>query len=142
MKKTFYFMLKAFFILDIFTFLSWLFSYVEKRPDKKSMVNFKTYDVTEYRQQIVRMHILSNISRSNGNQIKKFGQLIECNIRNIFLKISYIEHISESTVWRNVIKFAFIVCPNIQVKVYLNILKLSCWRLSCSLHKAFLKKPF
>ena len=32
------------------------------------------------------MHILSNISRSNGNQKIKFGQLLEYKNRNIFLK--------------------------------------------------------
>ena len=35
------------------------------------------------------MHILPNTSRSKGNQTMKFGQLIECNIRNIFLEKSY-----------------------------------------------------
>ena len=31
------------------------------------------------------IHILTNISRSKGNQEMKFGQLIEYNMRNIFL---------------------------------------------------------
>ena len=31
---------------------------------------------------------MSNISRSKGNQTIKFGQLIECNMRNIFLEKS------------------------------------------------------
>ena len=35
------------------------------------------------------IHILSNILRSKGNQTMKFGQLIECNMRNIFLEKSY-----------------------------------------------------
>ena len=34
------------------------------------------------------MHILTNISKSKCNQAMKFGQLIEYNIRNIFLKKS------------------------------------------------------
>ena len=33
--------------------------------------------------------ILPNISRSKGNQTTKFGQLIECSMRNIFLEKSY-----------------------------------------------------
>ena len=33
--------------------------------------------------------MLHNISRSKGNQTMKFGQLIECNMRNIVLKKSY-----------------------------------------------------
>ena len=35
------------------------------------------------------MHVLPNTSRSKGNQAMKFGQLIECNMTNIFLKRSY-----------------------------------------------------
>ena len=35
------------------------------------------------------MHILPNISRSKGNQTIEFGQLIEYNMRNIFLEKSY-----------------------------------------------------
>ena len=34
----------------------------------------------------IAIHIFTNISRSKGNQAIKFGQLIEYNIRNIFLK--------------------------------------------------------
>ena len=32
---------------------------------------------------------MPNISRSKGNQTMKFGQLTECNMRNIFLEKSY-----------------------------------------------------
>ena len=49
MKNAFCFTLKAIFVLKIFTFLSWLFGYVEKRLDNnKAMVNFKIYDVTDW----------------------------------------------------------------------------------------------
>ena len=44
MKNAFYFMLKAVFVLEIFT----LFVYVEKRLDKKADVNFKIYDVIDW----------------------------------------------------------------------------------------------
>ena len=37
-------MLKALFVLEIFTFLSLLFGYIEKRLDKKAKVNFKIYN--------------------------------------------------------------------------------------------------
>ena len=37
----------------------------------------------------ITVHILPNISRSKGNQTIKFGQLIECKMRNIFLEKSY-----------------------------------------------------
>ena len=37
----------------------------------------------------VVIHILHNISRSKNNQTMKFGQLIERNMRNIFIEKSY-----------------------------------------------------
>ena len=40
-------------------------------------------------QQIITMHIFSNISKSGGNQSMKFGQLIEYDKKNIFLEKSY-----------------------------------------------------
>ena len=40
-------------------------------------------------QQKILIHILSDISKSKGNQTMKFGQLIDYNIRNIFLENSY-----------------------------------------------------
>ena len=48
MKNDFYFMLKAPFVLEIFTFLSRRLGYVEKRLVKKAMVNFKTYNVKDW----------------------------------------------------------------------------------------------
>ena len=39
--------------------------------------------------QTIVIHMLANISRSKGNQTMKFGQLIECNMRNILLEKSY-----------------------------------------------------
>ena len=43
------------------------------------------------------MHILPNMYRSKGNQTMKFGQLIECNLRNIFLDKSYTKCGGESS---------------------------------------------
>ena len=40
-------------------------------------------------QQTIVIHILFNILRSKGNQTMRFGQLIECNMRNIFLEKPY-----------------------------------------------------
>ena len=48
MKNAFYFTLKALFVYEIFTFLTWLFGYVEKRLDKKVMLNFKISDATDW----------------------------------------------------------------------------------------------
>ena len=40
-------------------------------------------------QQTIVIHILPNTLRSEGNYTMKFGQLMECNMRNIFLEKSY-----------------------------------------------------
>ena len=60
MKNAFYLALKAFFVLEIF-------SHVGKRLDKKAKV-------------------MPDNARSKDNQTSKFGQLIENNMRNIFLE--------------------------------------------------------
>ena len=39
-------------------------------------------------QQIITIHMLPNISRSKDNQVKKFGQLIEYNMKKKFLEKS------------------------------------------------------
>ena len=40
--------------------------------------------------------MLPNISRSKGNQKMKFGQLIEYNMKNIFVKKSHIKCAGEN----------------------------------------------
>ena len=49
-------------------------------------MNFKIYDVTNWITIII--HILSDTSRSKGNQTMKFDQLTDYNMRNIFLEKS------------------------------------------------------
>ena len=39
--------------------------------------------------QKVSIHIMANIWRIKGNQTRKFGHLIEYNIKNIFVEKSY-----------------------------------------------------
>ena len=84
MKNAFYFTLKVLFVLKISKFLSWLFGHVSKRLIKK----VRLISIFMTSQTIVK-HILHNISRSKGNQAMKFGQLIECNKRTIFLEKPY-----------------------------------------------------
>ena len=48
-------------------------------------------------QQTIVIHILPNISRNKGNQTIKFGQLIECNMRNIFLEKLYAKCVGETS---------------------------------------------
>ena len=48
-------------------------------------------------QQTIVIHILPNTSKIKGNQTMKYGQLIECNTRNIFLEKSYTERRKETS---------------------------------------------
>ena len=63
MKDAFYFMLKAFFVFAIFTFLSWLLGYVEKRLDKKAKSKFKTYYVTDWTTNSYNTHIVQYLKK-------------------------------------------------------------------------------
>ena len=86
MKNSFHCMVrKALFVCEVFKFLSWLLGNVEKRLDKKAKVNFKIYDVIDGTANHYD-NIQSNISRTNGNQAMKIGQLIKCNMTNNFLE--------------------------------------------------------
>ena len=46
--------------------------------------------------QTIAIHILSNISKSKGNQTMIFAQLIEYNMRNIFLEKSFAKYCGET----------------------------------------------
>ena len=83
MKNAFYFILKAFFALKIFKFLSQLFGHVRKQLDEKDKVNFEINDVTTWFTNNCNAHIAQYLP---NNQTMKFGQLIKCNMRNIFLQ--------------------------------------------------------
>ena len=85
MKIFFHFMLKAFFILKILTFLSWLFGDIGKRFDQKAKINFKIYYATGWAASNNNTKF-SQYLKSKGNQAMKFGQLIEDNGINIFLQ--------------------------------------------------------
>ena len=86
MKNSLYFMLKALFILYIFTFLSWLFGYVEKRFSNKAMVNFKIYDITNWTTNGYNKHIYPISQQVKVIKHINFDQLIECCVKNIFLQ--------------------------------------------------------
>ena len=95
MKNVFYFILKSPFVLKIFKFLSRLFGHVAKRLDKKDKVNVKLYDVTAWLTNNCNTHVAQYLEK--GNQTMKFGQLIKCNIRNIFPEKSYTKHGGETS---------------------------------------------
>ena len=47
--------------------------------------------------QTIIMYILPNISSSRGNQTMKFGQLIEYDMKNIFLENSCIKYVEKTS---------------------------------------------
>ena len=89
--------------------------------------------------EIITIHILSNISRSKGNQIMKFGQLKEYNMTSIFLEKSYKKCDGETSPrafykksklsasldqQSEILQNLFLLY--VKVEVYQNILKLRC----------------
>ena len=84
-------MLKAVFVLEILTFLSCFFDYVEIQLGKSKFMT------SQSEQQKMTIHTFSNISRGKGNQTVKFGQLIEYNMANIFLEKSYTKFSEETS---------------------------------------------
>ena len=63
MKNAFYFMLKAFFVLEIFAILPWPFAYIEKRFNKKATVSFKNYGVTDQTKNYCNTHITQYLKK-------------------------------------------------------------------------------
>ena len=53
--------------------------------------------ISQAGKQPIAIHILTIISRSKGNHTMKFSQLIEYNIRNIYLEKLYIKCGGETT---------------------------------------------
>ena len=88
MKNAFYFTLNTLFFLKIFKFLSSIFGHVEKQLDQKNKLISK-FMTSQSGKQTIAIHTLPNISRIKGNQTMKFGQSIEYDMRNTFLKKSY-----------------------------------------------------
>ena len=82
--ECFLFHLKSSFRSQDFNFLSWSLGLVEKQLEEKE-VHFKFYDGTTWETNNCRTQ-LHNILRSKWNETMKFGQLIEYNMRNIFLE--------------------------------------------------------
>ena len=130
--------------IKIFRFLSLLF-WSRKKTDSK----FITSSTEKH---IITKLILPNISRTKGNQAAKFGQLIEYNVRNIFLEKWYVkygkkvvpdffskikfEHTSGPTVCVFTILYS-LYSLYVQIGNYQNILNLKCWPLGFTSQKAF-----
>ena len=87
MGNDFCVMLKALSVFEIFTLLSWLSDYVENGLKRRLRLTPK-FLTSQAGRPIITIHILPNISKSKSNQVIKFFQLIEYNVRNIFLQKS------------------------------------------------------
>ena len=85
-KKNVYFVLKAFFVLKIFKFLSRHFGHVEKKSLIRKIRLTSKFITWQPGLQTIPIHIWLNISESKGNQTMKFGQLIEHSKGNNFLQ--------------------------------------------------------
>ena len=87
-KNVFYFPSKALFILEIFKFLSWLFSLVAKRLDKKDKVIFKFYDVKTWLKNNRTTHIAQYFKKQSQSD-NEMWSVNRMNLRNIFLEKSH-----------------------------------------------------
>ena len=76
MKNASYFILKALFVLKIFTFCYKISVMYEKRLIRKIRLTSK-FMPSQTGLQTIAIHILVNISQSKDNQTMKFGQLTE-----------------------------------------------------------------
>ena len=114
------FLFHALFCFISFLFLFWFSRYLNVCPDFFGYV-VKKFITSKIGKQIIAVHILSNISISKSNQTMEFGQLIECNMRNIFLEKS---------------------CTKKRVYLWINSLKCCSygWTLALGLHKPVSKK--
>ena len=87
-KNSFYFNLKALFVLKIFKFLWRLFWSCRKSGLIRKIKLTSKFMTSQPGLQRIAIHKLPNISQSKDNQTMKIGQLVEYNKRNIwFLKL-------------------------------------------------------
>ena len=82
MKNAFYFTLKALLVIKIFKFCLEFSVMSENSLIRKMRLISKFMTSQPINKQL--QYILTNISRSKGNQALKFCQLIEHNMRNPF----------------------------------------------------------
>ena len=104
---------KHFLFFRYLNLLSCLFGYVKKDFMRELWLILK-FMMSQTGQNEVAIHILPNISRSKGNHAMKSGQLIELNMRNIFLgkshakrgaEASFMKNQSSSYLWTNSLKY-------------------------------------
>ena len=77
MKNVFYFILKAFFVLKIFRFLSRHFGVCRENSLILKIRLTSKFMTSQPGLETIPIHILLNVSQSKNNQTIKFGQLIK-----------------------------------------------------------------
>ena len=100
----------------------------------------------------ITIQLWSNTLRSRDNHKTQFDQLIEYNMKDVFLQNSYAKRGRQTSpkifprnknrayLWISSLKFyavCFILCP---IQGLPNILKLKCWPLAFSSFKVFFRK--
>ena len=78
---------KTFSFLSYVNFLSWFFGHILKCLNKKAKADVQIDDVTDWQANNYNVYI-PNISKSKCNKTVKSGQLIEYNVRMVFLQES------------------------------------------------------
>ena len=86
MKQCFLFHLKSFFPFTRYLRFCLEFLFMQQNGLIRKMGLISNLMTLQSGQQTILMHILSSMLRSKGNWRMKFGQLIGCNMRNIFLE--------------------------------------------------------
>ena len=82
MKYAFYFMLKVFDVLEIFTFSYWFF-FMQKNSLIRKLILISKFITSQTGQHMIAIPILPK--RSKGNQAMKFAQLTKYKMINTFL---------------------------------------------------------
>ena len=107
---------KFFLFSTYLNFCPKFFGHLGKWLNKKAKVDFKIYDVFCWETNNCNTHV----SRSKGNQTMKFDQLIEYNLRNIYLEElnknrmeilvpnPFLKHQNWAYLWINSLKFCTI----------------------------------
>ena len=105
MKNAFYSTLKVFSFSRYLNFCLGILVIGKNDPIKMVRLLSK-FMKSQPEKQTTAIHILSNISRSKCDEVMKFGQLIEYNMRNIFLEKS------TQSVVKNLFLDSFLKNPN------------------------------
>ena len=92
-ENAFYFMLKSIFVLEMLNLLRSLhfclkFLFIQKNGLIKKVLLISKFMTSQTGQKIITIHISPGISRSEGSQALKFGQLIKYSVRSTFFQKS------------------------------------------------------